>query len=82
MKTLHPKLSLVAVVSLSVIMVVTVVLAAERKQARVTEVIRDVRLLSGQAAGRPAVVNDCALPRWAALATFLGIAECLSAALD
>ncbi len=57
MKTLHPKLSLVAVVSLSVIMVVTVMLAAERKQARVTEVIRDVRLLRG-AAGRPAVVND------------------------
>jgi hypothetical protein len=58
MGAVHPKLSLVAVVSLSVIMIVTVMLAAEGKHARVTEVIRDVRLLSGQAAGRPAVVND------------------------
>jgi len=32
--------------------------AAIQKRAHVTEVIRDVRLLSGQAASRPAVVND------------------------
>ena len=34
------------------------VMAAERKQAHVTEVIRDVRLLSSQMASRPAAVND------------------------
>jgi hypothetical protein len=34
------------------------VFAAIQKQARVTEVIRDVRLLSAQMAARPATVND------------------------
>lgn len=38
--------------------IITVVLAAEQKQARVTEVVHDVRLLTGQAAARPAAVND------------------------
>ena len=51
-------MSLVAVVGLSVMMIGTVMFAAEGKHARVTEVIRDVRLLSGQSTGRPAVVND------------------------
>src|SRR6266404_2813302 len=32
--------------------------AADQKQARVTEVIRDVHLLAAQAAARPATVND------------------------
>src|SRR5205807_545815 len=32
--------------------------AAVQKQARVTEVVRDVHLLAGQAAPRPATVND------------------------
>jgi hypothetical protein len=32
--------------------------AADQKQARVTAVIHDVRLLAGQAAARPATVND------------------------
>jgi hypothetical protein len=35
-----------------------IVFAAEQKQARVTEVIHDVRLLAGESAARPAVVND------------------------
>lgn len=34
------------------------VFAAEQKQARVTEVIHDVRLLAAQTAARPAAVND------------------------
>jgi len=38
--------------------IATVVFAAERKQARVTEVVHDVRLLPSQAAARPAAVND------------------------
>ncbi len=33
-------------------------LAADKKEARVTTVIRDVRLLAAQAASRPAVVNE------------------------
>ena len=57
---MHPKLSLVAAISLTAVFlsIVSVVLAAERKQAHVTEVIRDVRLLSSQTASRPAIVND------------------------
>src|SRR5207245_9516021 len=38
--------------------IATVPVAAEQKQARVTEVIHDVRLLAAKAAARPAAVND------------------------
>jgi hypothetical protein len=58
MKTMHPKSTLLVATSLAAVLIVTVMLGAERKQARVTEVIRDVRLLASQAAARPAAVND------------------------
>lgn len=58
MKTMHPKPSLVIATTLTAGLIVTVMFGAERKQAQVTEVIRDVRLMSGQTASRPAVVND------------------------
>ena len=58
MKTMHPKPSLVIAISLAVTLIVTVMFAAERKHARVTEVIRDVRLLNAQMAARSATVND------------------------
>jgi len=38
--------------------IATFLFAAEQKQARVTEAIHDVRLLTTQTAGRPATVND------------------------
>jgi len=38
--------------------IATVLLAAEQKQARVTEVIRDVHTLTAQMAARPTVVNE------------------------
>jgi hypothetical protein len=58
MKT--PNSNLVAAISLiaAAVGVATIVFAAEHKQARVTEVIHDVRLLAGQTAARPAAVND------------------------
>src|SRR5205085_654398 len=60
MKTRVPNLNLVAVISLIAVIfaIVRFMFAAEQKQARVTEVIHDVRLLAPQAAGRPATVND------------------------
>jgi len=60
MKTLLPKSGLIGAISLVAVFlgIVTVLLAAERKQAHVTEVIRDVRLLNAQMASRAAVVND------------------------
>jgi hypothetical protein len=58
MKTMHTKLSFVAATSIAVILIVSVMFGAERKHARVTEVIRDVRLSSERTAARPAVVND------------------------
>jgi FecR protein len=60
MKTLFPKSGLNGGISLVAVFlgIVTVLLAAEHKQARVTEVIRDVRLLNAQTASRAAVVND------------------------
>jgi len=60
MKTLLPKPSLIGAISLVAIFlsIVTVLLAAEHKQARVTEVIHDVRLLASQTASRAAAVND------------------------
>lgn len=60
MKTRVSHSNLVATVGLVVVAfaIGRFVVAAEQKQARVTEVIRDVHLLRGQAASRPAVVND------------------------
>lgn len=60
MKTRSPYSQLFAVISLTalVIGIAAMVFGAERKNARVTEVIRDVRLLATQAASRPAIVND------------------------
>src|SRR5207302_2884390 len=59
-KTPSPYLNVVLAVSLTgaAVGVATVLLAAEQKQARVTEVIHDVRLLAAKAAARPAAVND------------------------
>jgi mannose-6-phosphate isomerase-like protein (cupin superfamily) len=60
MKPPFPNSNLVAVISLigAVVGIATVLLAAEQKRARVTEVIHDVRLLAAQAAAHPATVND------------------------
>ena len=60
MKTRIPNSTLVAVISLIAVAfaVARFVFAADQKQARVTEVIRDVRLLAEQAAAKPAAVND------------------------
>src|SRR5205823_5460758 len=59
-KTPSPYLNVVLAVSLTgaAVGVATVLFAAEQKQARVTEVIHDVRLLAAKAAARPAAVND------------------------
>src|SRR5438477_7370237 len=59
-KTPSPYLNVVLAVSLTgaAVGVGTVLFAAEQKQARVTEVIHDVRLLGAQTAARPAAVND------------------------
>ena len=60
MKTPFPNSNLVAVISLisTAVGIATVLFAADQKQARVTEVIHDVRLLAGRTAARPATVND------------------------
>jgi hypothetical protein len=60
MKTHFPNSNLVAGITLigAAAGVATVLFAAEQKQARVTEVVHDVRLLAAQANARPAAVND------------------------
>lgn len=58
MKTRLASSTLLVVTGLVLFFVVTAMFAAERKHARVTEVIRDVHLLAGQAAARAAAVND------------------------
>jgi hypothetical protein len=60
MKTPYPNSNLVGVISLigTAVGIATFLFAADQKQARVTEVIHDVRLLAAQTAGRPAAVND------------------------
>ncbi len=60
MKTRSPNSKLFVVISLiaATVGIATIMFAAERKHARVTEVIRDVRLLSAQLAARPATMND------------------------
>ena len=60
MKTSYPNSNLVGVISLigTAVGIATFLFAADQKQARVTEVIHDVRLLAAQTAGRSAAVND------------------------
>lgn len=60
MKTRIQNSNLIAVISLTILLfaVGRFVFAAEQKQARVTEVVRDVNLLARQAAARRAAVND------------------------
>jgi hypothetical protein len=60
MKTPFPNSNLVGAVSLILAAagIATVLFGAQQKQARVTEVIHDVRLLAAQTAARPATVND------------------------
>src|SRR5437016_6140976 len=60
MKTPFPNSNLGAAIYLigTAAGVASLLFAADQKQARVTEVIHDVRLLAGQTAARPATVND------------------------
>jgi hypothetical protein len=60
MKTRSPNPNLLAAIALAfaAIGLTTIIFAAEHKQARVTEVVRDVRVLAAQAAARAAVVNE------------------------
>jgi len=60
MKTAFPNSNLVAAICLigTAAGIASLLFAAEQKQARVTEVIHDVRLLAGQTAARPATMND------------------------
>jgi FecR protein len=60
MKTRTPYSTVFVVISLiaAAAGIATMMSGAEGKQARVTEVIRDVRLSHAQAAARPAVLND------------------------
>src|SRR5438270_534288 len=60
MKTPFPNSNLVAAICLigTAACVASLLFATDQKQARVTEVIHDVRLLAGQTAARPATVND------------------------
>src|SRR5947209_17802658 len=60
MKTPFPNSNLVAAICLigTAAGVSSLLFAADQKQARVTEVIHDVRLLAAQTAGRSAAVND------------------------
>jgi hypothetical protein len=60
MKTSFPSSNLVAAITLigAAVGIAAVFSATDQKQARVTEVIHDVRLLGAQTAARPAAVND------------------------
>jgi hypothetical protein len=60
MKTHFPNSNLVAAITLigTAAGIATVLFAAEQKQARVTQVVHDVRLLAAQANARPATMND------------------------
>jgi hypothetical protein len=60
MKTRIRNSTLIATVSLIAVVfsIARFVFATDQKQAKVTEVIRDVHLLASKAASRPAVVND------------------------
>lgn len=54
----HSNLFAVIVLLVFAVAIGRFVFAADQKQARVTEVIRDVRLLASKTSARPAVVND------------------------
>jgi hypothetical protein len=60
MKTQSPHPNLVAAIAIAFVAVgiSTIIFAAEHKQARVTEVIRDVHTLTAQMAARPTAVNE------------------------
>ena len=60
MKTRIPSSNLIAVISLIAVVfaIGRFLFAAEQKQARVTEVVRDVKLLAAQNASRTAAVNE------------------------
>jgi FecR protein len=60
MKTHFPNSNLVAAITLigTAVGIATALFATDQKQARVTEVVHDVRLLAAQANARPAAVND------------------------
>jgi hypothetical protein len=47
-----------SVISVAFLVSVPIVMAAASKEARVTQIIRDVKLLPSEAAARPAAVND------------------------
>jgi hypothetical protein len=48
----------VALIAIFAVLIAHFALAAENKEGRVTQVVRDVHLLAGRAAARPATVND------------------------
>jgi hypothetical protein len=54
----HSPLFAAVILTVTSFAIALFVFAADQKQARVTEVIRDVRLFGAQAAVRPAVVNE------------------------
>src|SRR4051812_9978758 len=54
----HPLTVGIAVIGCTLLALITVCPAAELKDARVSQVIKDVKLLPAQAAPRPAVVSD------------------------
>jgi hypothetical protein len=58
MKTRIASSSFVVAIGLAAVLIVSALFAAEHRNARVTEVIRDVHLLAAKAAARPAAVND------------------------
>ena len=60
MKTHFPNSNLVAAITLigTAAGIGAMLFAAEQKQARITEVVHNVRLLAAQATARPAAVND------------------------
>jgi hypothetical protein len=60
MKTRIPNSNLIAVISLIAVVfaIGRFLFAAEQKQAHVTEIVHDVKILGAQNAARPAVVND------------------------
>ena len=60
MKTRLRSSHLFGLISIAAVLIgiVSLVFGAEQKQARVTEVVRDVHLLAGQSAARAAIVSD------------------------
>ena len=58
MKTTFWKFALSGAIGVTFVMLIQLMLAAQPKQGRVTEVVRDVNLFAARAAARPANVND------------------------